>query len=136
VAVEVGGLSGRDRLQGQARFRPSFDPIGKPEDGVVSVFQDAAGGAPRYPAVAPAEEHERGLRITLRGLREPAGDVVVRGAAGTRDDGSAHSQKNLARDDALWAVSALFISVLFFLGLAAYLYRQETGKFRFCVGQK
>jgi hypothetical protein len=37
-------------------------------------------------------------------------------------------QPNLARDDGLWTALALFVAVLFFLGLAAYLYWSGTGK--------
>jgi hypothetical protein len=33
-----------------------------------------------------------------------------------------------AREDGLWTVLALFAAVLFFLGLAAYLYWSGTGK--------
>ena len=36
--------------------------------------------------------------------------------------------RNLARDDGLWTALALFVAVLFFLGLAAYLYWSGTGK--------
>jgi hypothetical protein len=36
--------------------------------------------------------------------------------------------EGLARDDGLWTASALFVTVLFFLGLAAYLYWSGTGK--------
>ncbi len=36
--------------------------------------------------------------------------------------------KNLAREDGLWVALGLFITVLFFLGLAAYLYWSGTGK--------
>ena len=35
---------------------------------------------------------------------------------------------NIARDDGLWIAGALYATVLFFLGLAAYLYWHGTGK--------
>jgi hypothetical protein len=37
-------------------------------------------------------------------------------------------QENLARADGLWTALGLFVAVLFFLGLAAYLYWSGTGK--------
>jgi hypothetical protein len=36
--------------------------------------------------------------------------------------------EDLARADGLWTALALFITVLFFLGLAAYLYWAGTGR--------
>jgi hypothetical protein len=36
--------------------------------------------------------------------------------------------ENLARADGLWTALGLFVTVLFFLGLAAYLYWSGTGK--------
>jgi hypothetical protein len=36
--------------------------------------------------------------------------------------------EGLARDDGLWTALALFVTVLVFLGLAAYLYWWGTGK--------
>ena len=36
--------------------------------------------------------------------------------------------EDLARADGLWAAVALLVTVLFFLGLAAYLYWAGTGK--------
>jgi hypothetical protein len=38
------------------------------------------------------------------------------------------SLENLARADGLWIALALFVTVLLFLGLAAYLYWSGTGK--------
>jgi hypothetical protein len=38
------------------------------------------------------------------------------------------SQENLTRADGLWTALGLFVAVLFFLGLAAYLYWSGTGK--------
>jgi hypothetical protein len=38
------------------------------------------------------------------------------------------AQENLAHADGLWTALALFVAVLFFLGLAAYLYWSGTGK--------
>ena len=35
---------------------------------------------------------------------------------------------SIARDDGLWTAGALYATVLFFLGLAAYLYWHGTGK--------
>lgn len=35
---------------------------------------------------------------------------------------------DLARSDGLWTALALFVAVLFFLGVAAYLYWSGTGK--------
>jgi hypothetical protein len=37
-------------------------------------------------------------------------------------------EENLARADGLWTALSLFVTVLFFLGLAAYLYWSGTGK--------
>jgi hypothetical protein len=37
-------------------------------------------------------------------------------------------EENLARADGLWTAAGLFAAVLFFLGLAAYLYWSGTGK--------
>jgi hypothetical protein len=37
-------------------------------------------------------------------------------------------QENLAQADGLWTAVSLFVAVLFFLGLAAYLYWSGTGK--------
>jgi hypothetical protein len=37
-------------------------------------------------------------------------------------------EENLIRADGLWTALALFAAVLFFLGLAAYLYWSGTGK--------
>ena len=42
-------------------------------------------------------------------------------------DPETHDQ-HLIRDDGLWTVLALFAAVLFFLGVAAYLYWSGTGK--------
>lgn len=36
--------------------------------------------------------------------------------------------ENLAQADGLWTALALFVTVLFFLGVAAYLYWSGTGK--------
>jgi hypothetical protein len=36
--------------------------------------------------------------------------------------------EDIARADGLWTAFALFVTVLFFLGLAAYLYWHGTGK--------
>jgi hypothetical protein len=37
-------------------------------------------------------------------------------------------QETLAQADGLWTAVGLFVAVLFFLGLAAYLYWSGTGK--------